>query len=65
MQPNNFTGTVTDTNNDIEAIEIIGDLIYELHHQVHVPGCKCQSAIRKLVRAQAHLTLRIKLPGRK
>ena len=37
------------------AEEILGDLIYELSHQVHVPGCKCELAIRKLQHARDYL----------
>ena len=38
-----------------DAVEILGDLVHELHHQVHVPGCKCRTAIRKLRHAMGYL----------
>lgn len=38
-----------------QAVKILGDLVDALHHQVHVPGCKCRTAIRKLRHAMAHL----------
>lgn len=38
-----------------EAVQIMEDLTHELHHQVHVPGCRCEYGVRKLRHAMAHL----------
>ena len=38
-----------------DAIEIMEDLASELHHQVHVRGCRCGLAIRKLQHASGYL----------
>jgi hypothetical protein len=39
----------------LDPVEIMQDLMYEVHHHVHVPRCKCQLATRKLRAACAYL----------